>query len=131
MEPGTANGAAPLKDATARAAAAAQPEAAEKAAAEGRLYYVCPMPGHGDILYDTPSKCPLCGMTLVPVRRHAGHVESPHIAYWTCPMPEHSSIHKPGPGKCPLCSMSLIPVPEAQAENESPAPPHPHAADTE
>ncbi len=131
MQPGTANGAAPVKDATARTAAAAHPEAAEKAADEGRLYYVCPMPGHGDTLYDTPGKCPICGMTLVPVRRHAGHVESPRIAYWTCPMPEHAFVHKPGPGRCPVCGMSLIPVPDTQAENETPAPPHTHAAGTE
>jgi len=131
MEPGTVSGAAPIKETTARAVAAAHPETAAKSAADGRLYYVCPMPEHSDILYDNPGKCPICGMTLVPVQRRAGHVESPRIAYWTCPMPEHSSIHEPGPGKCPLCGMTLIPVPETPTQKETPAPPHAHAADTE
>lgn len=29
-------------------------------------YYACPMPEHVDTLYESPGKCPLCGMTLVP-----------------------------------------------------------------
>ena len=29
--------------------------------------YICPMPEHVSIEYDHPGKCPLCGMTLVPV----------------------------------------------------------------
>ncbi len=120
-EPGKVSGATPIKSATEEAETAAHPKDAEPTSPEDRLYYVCPMPGHGDILYDTPGKCPICGMTLVPVRRHAGHVESPHIAYWTCAMPEHASVHKPGPGKCPVCGMSLIPVPETPPQNEAPA----------
>jgi RND family efflux transporter MFP subunit len=111
MEPGTVGGAVPVKEATERAEAAAHPGAGVQTPEE-ELYYVCPMPQHGDILYDKPGKCPLCGMRLVPVRRRAGHVESPHVAYWTCPMPEHASVHKAGPGKCPICGMSLIPVTE-------------------
>jgi RND family efflux transporter MFP subunit len=111
MEPGTVGGAEPIIAATERGETAAHPHATP--AAEGELYYVCPMPAHADILYDKPGKCPLCGMRLVPVRRHGGHVESPHIAYWTCPMPEHSFVHESHPGKCPICGMSLIPVPEA------------------
>jgi len=83
-------------------------------AEEGKLFYVCPMPEHVDILYDHPGKCPLCGMELIPVHRRAGHVEKP-VAYWTCPMAEHSQVHAKGPGKCPICGMSLIPVP-AEAE---------------
>ena len=34
--------------------------------AEG-VVYVCPMPEHISITYDHPGKCPICGMTLVPV----------------------------------------------------------------
>ena len=29
--------------------------------------YICPMPEHVSIEYDHPGKCPMCGMTLVPV----------------------------------------------------------------
>ena len=101
--PGKVDGAQPI--------ASASPEATSGQAAE-RLYYVCPMPEHADILYDSAGHCPLCGMELVPVHRKAGHVERPRIAYWTCPMPEHQSVHRPGPGKCPICGMTLIPVPE-------------------
>ena len=36
------------------------------AAKEG-VVYVCPMPEHVSITYDHPGKCPICGMTLVPV----------------------------------------------------------------
>jgi RND family efflux transporter MFP subunit len=115
-EPGAVEAAQPIKAATEQA------EAAEGKTEElGKLYYVCPMPAHSDILYDKPGTCPICGMRLVPVRRKAGHVEVPHIAYWTCPMPEHSFVHKPGPGKCPICGMSLIPVPESAAhEHDQP-----------
>jgi RND family efflux transporter MFP subunit len=112
MEPGAVGGAQPIVEATQRAEARAHPHAA--ATEQGQLYYVCPMPAHSDILYDKPGKCPICGMRLVPVRRHGGHVESPRIAYWTCPMPEHSFVHESHPGKCPICGMSLIPVPEAE-----------------
>jgi hypothetical protein len=105
VEPaGKVDGAQPIATATAEAAGEQ---------AEERLYWVCPMPEHADILYDAPGHCPICGMELVPVHRKAGHVESPHIAWWTCPMPEHRHVHRPGPGKCPICGMTLIPVPES------------------
>jgi RND family efflux transporter MFP subunit len=126
MEPGTVGGAQPIVDATKLAEARAHPHAAP--AEKGELYYVCPMPAHSDILYDKPGKCPICGMTLVPVHRHAGHVESPHIAYWTCPMPEHSFVHASHPGKCPICGMSLIPVTEPEPTPAAPTAPTPAAA---
>lgn len=84
--------------------------AGETAASEGRLYYVCPMPEHVDVLYDRPGDCPLCGMDMVPVRRQAGHIEQTLADYWTCPMSEHAHVRADGPGKCPLCGMSLVPV---------------------
>jgi Cu(I)/Ag(I) efflux system membrane fusion protein len=126
MTPGTVGGAQPIVDATALAEARAHPHAPP--ADQGELYYVCPMPAHADILYDKPGKCPICGMRLVPVRRHGGHVESPHIAYWTCPMPEHAFVHESHPGKCPICGMSLIPVPEAEPTNPREPTPTPAAA---
>jgi len=35
--------------------------------ADTNVVYVCPMPEHVSIIYDHPGKCPICGMTLVPV----------------------------------------------------------------
>jgi Cu+-exporting ATPase len=94
--------------------------------------YVCPMPEHVSIEYDHPGKCPICGMTLVPVSK--GALEKLHpggkVLYYTCPMPEHSDVHESKPGKCPKCGMTLIPVmskpaaPDAPRSN-APNPPRP------
>jgi RND family efflux transporter MFP subunit len=79
------------------------------------MRYICPMPEHVSIQYDHPGKCPICGMTLVPVsqttlkRLHPGG----RILYYTCPMPEHSDVRSDTPGKCPKCGMTLIPISEA------------------
>jgi rubrerythrin len=87
------------------------PAAPTNAEAEG-VVYVCPMPAHVSITYDHPGKCPICGMTLVPVtpselkQLHPGG----KVLYYTCPMPEHHYIHEDKPGKCPICGMTLIPV---------------------
>jgi RND family efflux transporter MFP subunit len=77
--------------------------------------YICPMPEHVSIEYDHPGKCPICGMTLVPVSAATLHKLQPggKLLYYTCPMPEHSDIHEDKPGKCPKCGMTLIPVMEA------------------
>ncbi len=76
------------------------------------MVYVCPMPEHISIEYDHPGKCPICGMTLVPVSKST--LEKLHpggkVLYYTCPMPEHSDVHEAKPGKCPKCGMTLIPV---------------------
>jgi membrane fusion protein, copper/silver efflux system len=88
-----------------------EPTASTNATAEG-VVYVCPMPAHVSITYDHPGKCPICGMTLVPVTPkelkwlHPGG----KVLYYTCPMPEHNYIHEDEPGKCPICGMTLIPV---------------------
>jgi RND family efflux transporter MFP subunit len=88
-----------------------EPTASTNATAEG-VVYVCPMPAHVSITYDHPGKCPICGMTLVPVTPkelkwlHPGG----KVLYYTCPMPEHNYIHEDKPGKCPICGMTLIPV---------------------
>jgi rubrerythrin len=75
------------------------------------------MPEHVSIEYDHPGKCPLCGMTLVPVGSAALSRIQPggKLLYYTCPMPEHSDVHESKPGKCPKCGMTLIPVMEAPA----------------
>jgi len=74
--------------------------------------WVCPMPEHISIEYDHSGKCPICGMTLVPVTPAELKEIQPggKILYYTCPMPEHSYIHEDKPGKCPKCGMTLIPV---------------------
>jgi RND family efflux transporter MFP subunit len=81
------------------------------AAREG-VVYVCPMPEHISIVYDHPGKCPICGMTLVPVTPNELKEIQPggKVLYYTCPMPEHNYIHEDKPGKCPVCGMTLIPV---------------------
>jgi len=101
---------------------AAEPASVEAAAAltnaiapSVAVKYVCPMPEHVSIEYDHPGKCPICGMTLVPVSQAALEKLQPggKILYYTCPMPEHSDVHESKPGKCPKCGMTLIPVMEA------------------
>jgi RND family efflux transporter MFP subunit len=80
--------------------------------ADTNVVYVCPMPEHVSITYDHPGKCPICGMTLVPVTPSELKQLQPggKVLYYTCPMPEHNYIHEDKPGKCPLCGMTLIPV---------------------
>jgi RND family efflux transporter MFP subunit len=74
--------------------------------------YVCPMPEHLSIEYQHPGKCPLCGMSLVPVSPAALAKMQPggKVEYYTCPMPEHSDVKLDKSGKCPKCGMTLIPV---------------------
>jgi membrane fusion protein, copper/silver efflux system len=83
--------------------------------ADTNVVYVCPMPAHVSITYDHPGKCPICGMTLVPVTPRELKWLHPggKVLYYTCPMPEHNYIHEEKPGKCPICGMTLIPVMEA------------------
>jgi len=100
------------------AGAVAQPggQKAESAAAPpgetNVVKYICPMPEHVSIEYNHPGKCPLCGMTLVPVSAETLKKLPPggKLLYYTCPMPEHSEVQESKPGKCRECSMTLIPV---------------------
>lgn len=87
--------------------------------------YICPMPEHVSIEYDHPGKCPLCGMTLVPVSSAALAKIHPggKLLYYTCPMPEHSDVHESKPGKCPKCGMTLIPVMEQPKSDQNTNPP--------
>ena len=82
------------------------------------------MPEHVALEYDHPGKCPLCGMTLVPVTRETLSKIQPggRVEYYTCPMPEHSDVHEDKPGKCPKCGMTLIPVMVAEAGDRQRAP---------
>jgi RND family efflux transporter MFP subunit len=89
------------------------------------VVYVCPMPEHVSITYDHPGKCPICGMTLVPVTPSELKQLQPggKVLYYTCPMPEHSYIHEDKPGKCPICGMTLIPVMAAPGASTNSTPP--------
>jgi RND family efflux transporter MFP subunit len=107
------------------AAQAVMPPATNAAPAAEQIVYICPMPEHVALEYDHPGKCPLCGMTLVPVTRETLSKIQPggRVEYYTCPMPEHSDVRADKPGKCPRCGMTLIPVmvppKPAQATNTS------------
>jgi Cu(I)/Ag(I) efflux system membrane fusion protein len=112
IEPGrTANLASTMPVTNTSAGPASASPASEK------VVYVCPMPAHVSIEYEHPGKCPICGMTLVPVTKGVLEKLQPggRVLYYTCPMPEHSDVHEDKPGKCPKCGMTLIPVMEAPA----------------
>jgi multidrug efflux pump subunit AcrA (membrane-fusion protein) len=107
-------------------AAGAQPEVPETKHADaeampsaipGEVDYVCPMPEHETILHNAPGKCPICGMTLIPVPKtpKAAPAPSPAAAaaavapkLYTCPMPEHAHVVADKPGKCPKCGMEMV-----------------------
>jgi rubrerythrin len=84
--------------------------------------YICPMPEHVSIEYDHPGKCPICGMTLVPVSVATLQKLQPggRVLFYTCPMPEHVSIEYDHPGKCPICGMTLVPVSVATLQKLQP-----------
>jgi len=87
------------------------------------------MPEHSYIHEDKPGKCPICGMTLIPVMAppEAGpstsgaatnpaplETNSPSVSktvvkpLYTCPM--HPDVISDKPGKCPECGMDLVPI---------------------
>ena len=70
-------------------------------AAQGKVYYTCPMPEHADVMMDKPGKCPKCGMDLVAKTQEAA-------VQYTCPM--HPDVVSDKPGKCPTCGMNLVPM---------------------
>jgi len=82
------------------------------APAAEQVVYICPMPEHVALEYERPGRCPLCGMTLVPVSHETLSKIQPggQVEYYTCPMPAHSDVRADKPGKCPRCGMTLIPV---------------------
>ena len=92
------------------------PPAADPVAA-----YICPMPEHVAIRYDQAGKCPLCGMTLIPVAEKTLAKIQPggRVEYYTCPMtdtcpmPGHGVEKYEKAGKCPICGMTLVPVMQA------------------
>jgi RND family efflux transporter MFP subunit len=106
LEPGTS--AKPAE----RAESASAPAATNATPPQAEVVYICPMPEHVALEYEHAGKCPLCGMTLVPVTREMLSKIQPggRVEYYTCPMPEHSDVRADKPGKCPKCGMTLIPV---------------------
>jgi membrane fusion protein, copper/silver efflux system len=97
--------------------------------ADSNVKYICPMPEHVSIEYEHPGKCPICGMTLVPVTQASLARLQPggKLLYYTCPMPEHSDVRSEKPGKCPKCAMTLIPVMAAPTNSVTTGPPRPSA----
>jgi rubrerythrin len=102
--------------------------------ADDSISFICPMPEHVSIKYQQSGKCPICGMTLVPVRNDVLAKLQPDgkVDHYTCPMPEHADVNMDKPGKCPRCGMTLIPVmtnlpaPTATPESATPTPEHKH-----
>ncbi len=88
---------------------AAGGSAAGRAKATDANEYTCPM--HPEIRQTSPGKCPICGMTLVPVQDSSASkaIERPvegEKERYICPMmctPPQSE-----PGKCPVCAMDLV-----------------------
>ncbi len=64
------------------------------------LVYVCPMPGDEAVLEDKPGSCPICKMTLVPIRLDSK---------WWCPT-HQTLVVRDGPGKCPMDGKDLVQV---------------------
>jgi hypothetical protein len=61
------------------------------------LSMTCPM--HPDVIESRPGSCPLCKMSLVPVRLETAHM---------CPV--HTTVMSDAEGTCRLCRRQLIPV---------------------
>jgi membrane fusion protein, copper/silver efflux system len=54
--------------------------------------FVCPMPEHASIQYDHPGKCPICGMTLIPITA-SPNAEPPLATPSPTPASEEHSGH--------------------------------------
>jgi FtsP/CotA-like multicopper oxidase with cupredoxin domain len=98
----------------------------DETAPGGISSYVCPM--HPDVTASEPSRCPSCGMKLVPVqgvhpttppRRAAVAHDRPQTttiaASFACPM--HPEVTGSGPTECPICGMWLTPIAGESLDN--------------
>ena len=74
------------------------------------LHYTCPMPEHASVHAAKPGKCPLGGMTVIPVMSPppppVPAVATPKL--YTCPMASHADVVSDKPGQCPKCEMELV-----------------------
>lgn len=90
-----------------------------KTAPAEKKQYTCSM--HPFIVSDQPGSCPICGMTLVPVKSSAastgsgGEKKEKKILYWVAPMDPNYRSDKPG--KSPM-GMDLVPVYEEEGGEE-------------
>src|SRR5438067_5661827 len=73
---------------------------AQKPSAIPPTSYSCPM--HAEVVEDKPGACPICGMTLAPVRL---------ALIWSCIV--HTDVSKQAPGPCPRCGRDLVRVTKA------------------
>ena len=94
--------------------------------------YTCPMPVHAHVVSDEASRCPECGMKLVPTAAvphwkeaeaqwHKDHqttdtqaTEGSGATLYTCPMASHAHIVSDQAGRCPECNMKLVPTGEVE-----------------
>lgn len=99
----------------------AMPFAGEKT---GAMQYHCPM--HPTYVSSQPGECPICGMSLVPMKNAADTVtvtagEAVPVDMtsevkaapgdYACPMDPEVVSHDPG--KCPKCGMNLMQIPDS------------------
>jgi len=77
----------------------------------GQGVYTCPM--HPEIRQDSPGKCPICGMELVPIagdsnpsRKSTMSKAPDEDERYICPM--MCAAPQSEPGKCPVCAMELV-----------------------
>lgn len=67
---------------------------------------------HPHVIQDEPGQCPICHMSLVPLRAEPPPARSPTdpggpAEIWTCP--DHPMIEDPAPGECPIGGRDLVP----------------------
>lgn len=82
-----------------------------------KVLYHCPM--HPTYVSESKGDCPICKMSLVPVKPEEKKDEKGgkhhHSGKWTCPMKECQVITD-HPGHCPKCGMELVPLEDEGAQ---------------